>query len=45
VIEFAALDKGDDADRIRERLAGDGLAAVIPPLSTRSKKLPYDPAR
>jgi len=42
VLEFAALDKGYDADRIRERLAADGIESVIPPLSTRSKKLPYD---
>ena len=42
VLESAALDKGCDADRIRERLALDGLAAVIPPLSTRSQKLPCD---
>jgi len=45
VIEFAALDKGYDADRIRDRLACDGIEAVIPPISTRSKKLPFDPAR
>jgi len=30
------------SDRIRERLACDGIAAVIPPISTRCKKLPYD---
>ena len=42
VLEFAALDKGYDADRIRERLAWDGIEAVIPPISTRSQKLPYD---
>ena len=44
VLAFAALDKGYDADRIRERLATDGIEAVIPPISTRSKKLHYDPA-
>ena len=43
VIDSAALDKGYDADRIRERLAYEGIEAVIPPLSTRSKKLSYDP--
>ena len=43
VIDSAALDKGYDADRIRERLAYDGIEAVIPPLSTRSKKPSYDP--
>ena len=42
VLESAALDKGYDADRIRARLACDGIQAVIPPISTRSKKLPYD---
>ena len=44
VLESAALDRGYDADRIRERLALDGLAAVIPPISTRCQKLPYDKA-
>lgn len=43
VLEAAALDKGYDADRIRERLALDGLEAIIPPINTRSKKLFYDP--
>ncbi len=42
VREFAALDKGSDADRIRERLAADGIEPVIPPLSTRCKKLSSD---
>jgi len=42
VLEFAALDEGYDADRIRERLTLDGIEAVIPPISSRSKKLPYD---
>jgi putative transposase len=42
VLESVALDKGYDADRIRERLALDGLEAVIPPINTRSKKLFYD---
>ena len=42
VLEFAALDKGDDADRSRARLALDGIEAVIPPLSTRCQKPPYD---
>jgi transposase len=42
VLESAALDKGYDADRIRERLAYDGIEPVIPPISTRSKKLSYD---
>jgi transposase len=44
MLESAALDKGYDADRIRERLAKDGIQAVIPPISTRSKKLHYDKA-
>ena len=42
VLESAALDKGYDADRIRERLAYDGIEPVIPPISTRSRKPPYD---
>ena len=42
VLESAALDKGYDADRIRERLASDGIEAVIPPIRTRCKKLHYD---
>ena len=41
VLESAALDKGYDADRIRERLARDGIEAVIPPISTRCRKLTY----
>jgi transposase len=45
VLEAAALDRGYDADRIRERLAQDGIEAVIPPISTRSKLLPYDKER
>ena len=42
VLESAALDKGYDADRIRERLALDGIEAVFPPLSTRCQKISYD---
>jgi transposase len=42
VLEAAILDKGYDADRIRERLSYDGIQPVIPPISTRSKKLPYN---
>jgi transposase len=45
VLEFAALDKGYDADRIRARLALEGVEAVIPPISTRCKKIPYDAER
>jgi transposase len=45
VLESAALDKGYDADRIRERLALDGIQPVIPPLPTRCKKLYYDKER
>ena len=45
VLEAAALDKGYDADRIRERLALDGIEAVIPPKSSRSQKPPYDKER
>lgn len=42
VLEFACLDRGYDADRIRERLSLDGIEPVIPPINTRSKKIPYD---
>lgn len=42
VLESASLDKGYDADRIRERLSYDGIEPVIPPINTRSKKLYYD---
>jgi putative transposase len=45
VLETAALDRGYDADRIRERLALDGIEPVIPPINTRSKKLHYDKDR
>lgn len=45
VLEAAILDKGYDADRIRERLAWDGIEPVIPPINTRSKKIPYDRSR
>lgn len=45
VLESAALDKGYDADRIRERLSLDGIEPVIPPISSRCKKLPYDRLR
>ena len=44
VLESAALDQGYEADRIRERLAVDGIEPVIPPIHTRCKKLPYDKA-
>ena len=45
ILESAALDKGYDADRIRERLELDGIEPVIPPISSRSKKLHYDKVR
>ena len=45
VLESAALDRGDDADRIRERLAADGIEPVIPPIPTRRQKLHYDKDR
>jgi transposase len=45
VLESAIMDKGYDADRIRERLSYDGVQAVIPPIPTRAGKLPYDHAR
>ncbi len=42
VLEAAILDRGYDADRIRERLAYDGITAVIPPLPARSAKPPFN---
>lgn len=45
VLEAASLDKGYDADRIREQLLVDGIEPVIPPISSRSKKLYYDRRR
>lgn len=42
VLETAAMDRGYDADRIRERLEIDGIEPVIPPINTRSKKIDYD---
>jgi len=45
VLEAGILDKGYDADRIRQRLAYDGIEAVIPPLPTRCGRLPFDPER
>jgi transposase len=42
VLENAVLDKGYDADRIRERLSYEGIQAVIPPISTRCKILTYN---
>jgi len=42
VLEAAILDRGYDADRIRARLACDGITAVIPPLPARSGKPPFD---
>ena len=45
VLEAAALDRGYDADRIRESLALAGIEAVIPPLPTRCGTLPFDKER
>lgn len=39
------LDKGYDADRIRERLELEGIEAVIPPISSRARVIPYDKMR
>lgn len=39
------LDRGYDADRIRARLALDGIEAGIPALPTRCGRLPFDAAR
>ena len=41
-LESAILDKGYDADRIRQRLSMTESRPVIPPISTRSKKLHYN---
>lgn len=45
VLESAAMDRGYDADRIRERLHWDGIDAVIPPIPARAIKIPYDQIR
>jgi transposase len=45
VLEAAMLDRGYDADRIRERLALDGIEPVIPALPTRCGRLPFDAQR
>ena len=45
VLEAAALDRGYDADRIRERLSLDGVEPVIPGRSNRCKPVPYDHSR
>ncbi len=45
VLEAALLDRGYDADRIRQRLAVDGIEAVIPPLPTRCGRLAFDAQR
>lgn len=45
VLASATMDKGYDADRIRERLSRDGIEAVIPSIPSRSQKLPYDKAQ
>lgn len=42
VLASVTMDKGYDADRIRERLSLDGIEAVIPSIPSRSQKLPYD---
>jgi len=42
VLEAAALDKGYDADAIRDRLLKDGIKPVIPPRSHRKIPLAYD---
>ena len=45
VLEAACLDRGYDGDHIRDRLAGDGIEAVISPIRARSKRLHYDRLR
>jgi transposase len=42
VLEAAALDKGYDADAIRDHLLQDGINPVIPPKSNRKTPIPYD---
>jgi transposase len=42
VLEAACLDKGYDANRIRETLACDGIEPVVPPKKNRREKPPYD---
>lgn len=45
VLEAAILDKGYDADRIRERLSLEGIEPVIPPINSRARVIPYDRQR
>lgn len=45
VLEAAALDKGYDANRIRERLSLDGVEPVIPGRSNRTEAIAYDHSR
>jgi len=45
VLEAAILDKGYDADRIRERLDLEGIEPVIPPISSRAAVIHYDRSR
>ena len=45
VLEAAMLDKGYDADRIRERLHIEGIEPVIPPISSRAAVIHYDRKR
>ena len=45
VLEAVILDKGYDADRIRDRLGIEGIEPVIPPISSRAKRIAYDRVR
>ena len=45
MLEAAILDKGYDADRIRERLSLEGIEPVIPPIRSRAKRIDYDRKR
>jgi len=45
VLEAAALDKGYDANRIREPLSLDGVEPVIPGRSNRTEAIAYDHSR
>lgn len=39
------LDKGYDANRIRQRLSIEGIEAVIPPINSRATVIHYDRTR
>ena len=45
VLEAVMLDKGYDANRIRQRLSAEGIEAVIPPINSRAAVIHYDRTR